>query len=72
MVVGHGTFLRCLWTVWAYLPVDAPISIQFETGSVATFRYVIPSLALIVSIPKIQSYKDSNIDSRTAVIGLKM
>ncbi|CVK96083.1 related to phosphoglycerate mutase [Fusarium mangiferae] len=55
MVVGHGTFLRCLWKVWAHLPVDAPINIQFETGSVATL-----------------SYKDNNIDSRTAVIGLKM
>lgn len=55
MIVGHGTFLRCLWKVWAHLPVDAPIDIQFETGSVATLRY-----------------KGNDIDSRTAVIGLKM
>ncbi|KAK2474593.1 hypothetical protein H9L39_14553, partial [Fusarium oxysporum f. sp. albedinis] len=39
MVVGHGTFLRCLWKVWAHLPVDSPINIQFETGSVATLSY---------------------------------
>ncbi|KAF5670454.1 hypothetical protein FDENT_11213 [Fusarium denticulatum] len=55
MIVGHGTFLRCLWKVWAHLPVDSPINIQFDTGSVATL-----------------SYKDNNINSRTAVIGLKM
>ncbi|TXC02582.1 hypothetical protein FocTR4_00015654 [Fusarium oxysporum f. sp. cubense] len=36
MVVGHGTFLRCLWKVWAHLPVDSPINIQFDTGSIAT------------------------------------
>ncbi|EGU75892.1 hypothetical protein FOPG_12891 [Fusarium oxysporum f. sp. conglutinans race 2 54008] len=39
MVVGHGTFLRCLWKVWAHLPVDSPINIQFDTGSVATLSY---------------------------------
>ncbi|RBR19304.1 hypothetical protein FVER53590_08371 [Fusarium verticillioides] len=55
MVVGHGTFLRCLWKVWVHLPVDSPINIQFDTGSVATL-----------------SYKDNNINSRTAVIGLKI
>ncbi|KAF5712377.1 histidine phosphatase superfamily clade-1 [Fusarium mundagurra] len=55
MLVGHGTFLRCLWKVWAHLPVDSPINIQFDTGSVATL-----------------SYKDNNINSRTAIIGLKM
>ncbi|EWG48677.1 hypothetical protein FVEG_08371 [Fusarium verticillioides 7600] len=55
MVVGHGTFLRCLWKVWVHLPFDSPINIQFDTGSVATL-----------------SYKDNNINSRTAVIGLKI
>ncbi|KAH7153840.1 histidine phosphatase superfamily [Fusarium sp. MPI-SDFR-AT-0072] len=39
MVVGHGTFLRCLWKVWAYLPVDSPVNIQFDTGSIATLSY---------------------------------
>ncbi|KAF4494316.1 phosphoglycerate mutase [Fusarium agapanthi] len=55
MIVGHGTFLRCLWKVWANLPVDLPINIQFNTGSVATL-----------------SYKDNDINSQTAIIGLKM
>ncbi|KAF5566551.1 phosphoglycerate mutase [Fusarium napiforme] len=39
MVVGHGTFIRCLWKVWVHLPVDSPINIQFDTGSVVTLSY---------------------------------
>ncbi|KAF5683495.1 histidine phosphatase superfamily clade-1 [Fusarium circinatum] len=39
MIVGHGTFLRCLWKVWAKLPVESPINIQLDTGSVATLSY---------------------------------
>ncbi|KAF5227003.1 hypothetical protein FANTH_14910 [Fusarium anthophilum] len=39
MIVAHGTFLRCLWKVWANLSIDTPMGMQFETGSVGILTY---------------------------------